>query len=233
MANPSDILVLGAGPAAPPPPSFKCPDVPTVPQVMVENEQGGLIELPFVRYALLDNAPIILGTEGCEEVVYGCELKALPMPPLSWTTMHDNRELDLLITDYPFNFTLDMALFHMGDPGVLRDVYHFHQAYLRLMSLKCEGESLQNTLATLQKEQALHLEWVQAHIKEVEEVKVRLITARVCTHIEPIMAQLAINGIIPNAVFTQYFGPTGAGHPNKPLRRACPIVDPASPPVIL
>ncbi len=85
--------------------------------------------------------------------------------------MHDNRELDLFITNYLFNFALNTTLFHMGDPSILRDIYHFFQAYPRLMSLKREGESLQNTLATLQKEQAQHLKRVQAHIKDVEEVK--------------------------------------------------------------
>ena len=216
MSNPCDILALGAGPAAPPPPWFKRPDAPTMPHVVVENEQGGLMELPFIRYALLDDTPMILGTEGRKEAVYRHELKALPMPPLPWTTMHDGGELDLLVANYPFNFMLNTALFHMGDPSVLGDMYHFCQAYPRLMSLKREGESLQNTLAALQKEQALHLEWVQEHIKEVKEVKARLITARVHTCIKPIMARLAVDGIIPDAIFTQYFGPTGTGHPNKP-----------------
>ena len=188
MSNPCDLLALGAGPAVPPPPWFKCPNACTVLCIVIKNEQGGLVELLFVRYTLLDDTPMILGTEGCKEVVYRHELKALPMPPLPWATTRDNRELDLLITNYPFNFTLDTALFCMGDPSVLGDMYHFRQVYPRLMSLKHEGESLRNTLATLQKEQALHLERVQEHIKGVEEVKARLISARVRTSIEPIIA---------------------------------------------
>ncbi len=171
MSNPHNMLALGAGPAAPPPPWFKCPDVPTVPQVIIENKQGELNELPFVRYALLDNTLMILGTQGCKEAVYGCELTALPTPPLPWMMTCNDGELDLLVTDYPFNFTLDTALFHLGDPSILGDVYQFHQAYPRLMALKHEGKSLRNTLAALQKEQATHLKRVQTHIREVEEVK--------------------------------------------------------------
>ncbi len=123
MSNPSDILAMGAGPAVPPPPWFKWPDAPTIPQVIIENKQRGLVELPFMRYALLDNAPMILGTEGWEEVVYRHELKALPVPPFPWMTTCNDEELDLLISNYPFNFTLDTALFWMGDPRVLGDVY--------------------------------------------------------------------------------------------------------------
>ena len=48
----------------PPPPWFKQPNTPMVLQVVIENKLGGLIELPFIRYTLLDNAPMILGTEG-------------------------------------------------------------------------------------------------------------------------------------------------------------------------
>ena len=142
MSNPRNVLALGAGPAVPPPPWFKCPNVPTILRVIIENEQKEPIELPFVRYALLNDTPMILGTEGHKEAIYGHKLKALPTPPLSWTTTCNDRELDLLVTDYPFNFAIDTTLFHMGDPGVLSDIYQFHQAYPCLMSLKWEGESL-------------------------------------------------------------------------------------------
>ena len=133
---------MGAGPAAPPPPWFKHPNMPTILWVVVENKQEGLVELPFVRYALLDNTLMILGTKGCEEAIYGHKLKVLPAPPLPWMTTCDDGELDLLITNYPFNFTLNTALFRMGDPSVLRDIYRFHQAYPCLMALKQEGKSL-------------------------------------------------------------------------------------------
>ena len=185
-----------------------------------------------MRYALLNDALMILGTQGREEAIYRHELKALPVPPLPWMSMCDDGELDLLVTDYPFNFALDTALFHIRDPGILGDVYQFCQAYPCLMALKREGESLRNTLATLQKEQATHLERVQAHIKEVEEVKAQLVAARVCSHIEPVMAHLAVDGIIPNAMFNQYFRPIGTGHPNEPPRRAHLIINPSTPPVI-
>src|SRR5713226_973339 len=122
MSNPSDILALGVGPVAPPPPWFRHPDAPTIPQVIIKNEQGGLVKLPFVRYALLNDVPMILGTKGHEEAVYGCELKVLPTPPLPWMTTCDDGELDLLIMDYPFNFTLNTAPFRMGDPSILRDI---------------------------------------------------------------------------------------------------------------
>ncbi len=115
---------------------------------------------------------------------------------------------------------------------VIPNVYWFCQAYPCLMSLKCKGESLQNTLATIQKEQALHLKRVQTHIKDMEEVKAQLVAAQVHTHIKPIMAQLAVDGIIPDAIFTQYFGSTDVGHPNNPPRQAHPIIDLTPSPII-
>src|SRR5258708_7777293 len=142
MSHPSDILAIGAGPTAPSPPWFKCPDTLTILRVVIKNKQGGLVELPFVKYALLDNTPMILGTKGCEEAIYGHKLKVLPAPPLPWMTTWDDGELDLLVTNYPFNFALNTALFRMGDPSVLRDIYRFHQAYPCLMALKQEGKSL-------------------------------------------------------------------------------------------
>jgi hypothetical protein len=35
----------------------------------------------------------------------------------------DDEDLKTLYTDYPFNWTLNLALYHMGNTGILADVH--------------------------------------------------------------------------------------------------------------
>jgi hypothetical protein len=87
--------------------------------VQAVNDEGETIELPFIHYALIDNSPMILGTAGKDCEVYGTFLKAIPNPNLPFTPGLDDTSLEGLYTDYLFNWTLNLALYHLGNAGTV------------------------------------------------------------------------------------------------------------------
>jgi hypothetical protein len=53
---------------------------------------------------------------------------------------HINDEaLETLYTNHPFNWTLNLALYHLGDAGILADVYRYRTSYLKLKHLRDEN----------------------------------------------------------------------------------------------
>ena len=89
-------------------------------------------ELPYMRYGLVKNKPLLLGTSGRNQQIYDDHLRAFPMPVLPFTTNIDDSALEELYMDYPLNWTLNLALYQMGDAGVLADVHRYRSSYLRL-----------------------------------------------------------------------------------------------------
>jgi hypothetical protein len=73
-----------------------------------------------------------LGTTGRFEGVYREPLKAYPIEHLPYETWVNDNDLEPLYTDYPFNWTLNLALYHMGDVGVLADVHQYRSFYQKL-----------------------------------------------------------------------------------------------------
>ena len=55
----------------PDPPWFAKPKLPTIPEVFAVDKHGQKQKLPHIRYALIDNEPMLLGTTGKDEGVYG------------------------------------------------------------------------------------------------------------------------------------------------------------------
>ena len=55
----------------PDPPWFAKPNHPDIPCVEATNTKGHTVELPYIRYALIDEEPMLLGTTGKGEAVYG------------------------------------------------------------------------------------------------------------------------------------------------------------------
>jgi hypothetical protein len=96
-----------------------------MPAVTAVNQQGQTIELPYMRYALMDEEPMLLGTDRKGGDVYGEYLQAIPMRDMQLHARVDDLALDELYTDYPFNWTQQLALFHLGDAGILADVHRY------------------------------------------------------------------------------------------------------------
>jgi hypothetical protein len=113
-----------------------------MPAVTAVNQQGQTIELLYMRYALMNEEPMLLGTDKKGEDVYGEYLQATPMCDMELHIRVNDLALDKLYTDYPFNWTQQLALFHLGDAGILADVHHYQQSYLKLKLLKNENERL-------------------------------------------------------------------------------------------
>ncbi len=107
----------------PNPPWFTKPTFPTIPVISAVNEYSQTVELPYIRYTIIDNEPMLLGTQKKNGEVYRDYLKAFPMPTLSFESHVNDSALEGLYIDYPFNWTLNLALYHMGDAGVLTDVH--------------------------------------------------------------------------------------------------------------
>jgi hypothetical protein len=113
----------------------------------------------------------------------------------------DDLALDKLYTDYPFNWTQQLALFHLGDVGILADVHRYRQSYLKLKLMKNENERLSRILLYAQGEHEQHNKEVEALLEQVKAVKQWLVDARVLSRIAPIMQRMAIKGKIPDPFY--------------------------------
>jgi hypothetical protein len=233
-------IMVGPGhdPRAPDPPWFTKPTIPSIPIVTSVNENGETVELPYLRYALVENEPLILGTTGRDEAVYGTNLQAFPMPTLPIETITNDTALEELYTDYPFNWTLNLALYHLGDAGILADVHRYRSSFQKLQHMRSENARITRILENLQEEQKKHNTEIAAFVGEVGAIRERLVKARVMSRVAPIMRQMSIEGRIPNAFYPQVYeetivGPQGSPSPAPPLRPTNP--EPPSPltPVVI
>jgi hypothetical protein len=102
---------------------FTKPIALNVPTLTVTNQFGQNIELSYLQYELIENEPYLLGTMGRSGEVYGEHLKAFPIQRLPFKACVDDNDLEPLYTDHPFNWTLNLALYHMGDASILADVH--------------------------------------------------------------------------------------------------------------
>jgi hypothetical protein len=127
---------------APNPLWFAKPDIPTIPIVLTINTNWETIELPYIRYALINNEPMLLGTKKRAEEVFGDYLCAGPKHHLPLPFNIDNAAIEDPYTDYLFNWTLNLALYHLGDAGIIANIYQFRSAYLKLKFMKKESKRL-------------------------------------------------------------------------------------------
>jgi hypothetical protein len=74
------------------------------------------------------------------------------MKQLPFKTRVDDNDLEPLYTDHPFNWTLNLALYHMGDAGILADVYQYRSSYQKLKYLRNENARISQILLIIQKE---------------------------------------------------------------------------------
>jgi hypothetical protein len=107
----------------PDPPWFLKPRLPDTPTITAVNQQGQTIELPYMWYALMDKEPMLLGTDKKGGDIYGEYLQAIAMHNMQLHARVNDLALDELYTDYPFNWTQQLVLFHLGDAGILADVH--------------------------------------------------------------------------------------------------------------
>ena len=164
---------------APDPPWFTKPIQPHILTVTATDDQGQTVELPYIRYSLINNEPMILGTARRNGEVYGDYLKAYPTPKLPFETSVNDHALEELYTDYPFNAVLNLALYHLGDAGVLADVHRYRSSFLKLQFMKQESERLTRVLQYVQGEQEQHNSVFGAFIGEVASLREQLVQARV------------------------------------------------------
>ena len=107
----------------PDPPWFAKPSASGIPIIMGQDTHGRQFKLPYMRYGLVKNEPLLLETSGRNQQIYGNHLRAFPMLILPFTTNVDDTALEELYMDYPFNWTMNLALYQIGDAGVLADVH--------------------------------------------------------------------------------------------------------------
>jgi hypothetical protein len=62
----------------------------------------------------MDEEPMLLGTDRKDGEIYREYLQAIPMPSMQLHARVDDLALDKLYMDYPFNWTQQLALFHLG-----------------------------------------------------------------------------------------------------------------------
>jgi hypothetical protein len=57
------------------------------------------------------------------DAIYGNFLQSFPMPKLPFKTHTNDKALEELYTNHPFNWLLNLALYYIGDVGVIADVH--------------------------------------------------------------------------------------------------------------
>ena len=150
-----------------------------IPKVVTEDKKGQRRELPFICFALLDNEPMILGTNGCRKKIFGQTLTANLAPPLPYTTGCDENDLTILYTNHPFNWGINFTLYRLGDPRVMGDVYRFRNSYTQLKALRHENDTLARLIKNIQKEQEQHNADIGKFSWEIVAVQECLVAAKV------------------------------------------------------
>jgi hypothetical protein len=209
------------------PPWFTKPIASNVPTLTAINQFGQNIELPYLRYGLIEDEPYLLGTTGRSGGVYREPLKAFPMEQLPFETCVDDDDLKLLYTDHPFNWTLNLALYHMGDAGILADVHRYRSSYQKLKQLQSENAQISWILLVLQKEQEQHNSEIGTFIEVIKGIRMRLVMARVMSQVDPVLHQMAIEGRILNMFYPQIYEET-IPNPVNPSA-STPILRPTNP----
>jgi hypothetical protein len=174
----------------PDPPWFLKPDLPHIPKVTAVNEHGQTVTLPYIRYALIDYEPMLLGTAPGEDGIYADYLRVHPVTTLPIETSINDGALEDLYTDYPFNWSLYLALYKLGDAGVIADVHQYRSSYLKLKYMQQENARITRILVSIQKEQEQHNSELAAFLGEVTSIRERLEQARVMSRVAPILRQL-------------------------------------------
>jgi hypothetical protein len=87
--------------------------------------EEGFRPLPFIRFAVQDKEPYILGTAGCGEPVHQHILISYPCRVGHNALVNDWKDLTQLQDDYPFSHLIQMALISINDPGVFVDIYRY------------------------------------------------------------------------------------------------------------
>ncbi len=152
-----------------------------IPKVITEDKKGQRRGLPFIHFALLDNKPMILGTDGHRKKIFGQTLTVNPAPLLPYTTGYDENDLAILYTDHPFNWGINFTLYRLGNPGVMGYVYRFRNSYTQLKALRHENDTLARLIKNIQKEQEQHNKDINKFLWEIVAVQECLIAAKVCS----------------------------------------------------
>ena len=95
--------------------------MPFIPRLVALDKNRNPVDLPYLRYTLADNKPVLLGTQGHDQTVHHAELVAMLAPPPPFPSSVQDSNLELLYLDHPFNWAVNHALYHLGDVGVLAD----------------------------------------------------------------------------------------------------------------
>src|SRR5882762_5438526 len=185
----------------PNPPWFKRTKAPLVPILEAKDAHGRLFELPYLRFALTDDEPVILGTTERDAPVYLGEIKAMPAPPSDYDLHVDDDDLEELYLDHPFNWAVNFALYRLGDAGVLVDVFRLRKTYAKLKNFKTDTTKLRRIIEAVQMEVEGNNKEIQTFVHEVEELKSCLVQARVRSRIAPMLTRLHIEGIAPDPIY--------------------------------
>ena len=184
---------MGDASSGPPdPPWFAKPSASGIPIIMGQDSHGRQFKLPYMRYGLVENEPLLLETSGRNQQIYGDHLRAFSMPVLPFTTNVDDSALEELYMNYPFNWTMNLALYQIGDAGVLADVYRYRTLYLKLQYMRQENARLTCMLLMIQKEQEAHNEEINNFVNDVVSIRECLTDARVMSRLVPAYRQLAV-----------------------------------------
>ena len=93
----------------------------------------------------------------------------------SYPTGQDNN-LNIFYNDHPFNWAVSFALYCLGDPGVIGDVFSLRSSYGHLKALKHKNDTLAHLIANLQQEQEWHNEEIKKFTDDTVGVQSHLVT---------------------------------------------------------
>ena len=185
----------------PDPPWFKHPDTTTIPKVIATDKNNREFELSYLRYCLSNGEPVILGTTECDGPVYEGDLATLSAHGVPDNPLIDDTDLKELYLDHLFNWAINIAIFQLGDPGVMADVYHFRASYAKLKALKMENARIVRLVEAFQEEQTKHTKVIKDFTNGMEALKNHLTKAKVRTQLLPHVQSL----IRENTISTSHY----------------------------
>jgi hypothetical protein len=126
----------------PDPPWFAKPNIPSMPTITTVDAEGNTLILPYIQYALINHKPVLLGSKGRSEEVFRDYLKAGAKNHLPLPSSINNIALKDLYIDYPFNWMLNLAPYHLSNAGIIADIHQYRLAYLKLKLIKWENQQI-------------------------------------------------------------------------------------------
>ena len=90
-----------------------------------------MVQCPYIHYSVYDGTPFELRMEGVGGLQFAQKIYTELQDAIDFARI-DNTNLEIFVKDMPFNYTVEQALDHLNDPGVLAEVFQLRTLVAQL-----------------------------------------------------------------------------------------------------